>query len=113
MNTSKLIAQALLGNDEDKETALRQITCNAASSTAMVCECGSIHDERRIHVIEVIHNDGKEQTLAACCPQCFAKNLTAIENVAKKATAEYLKEGQTPPRVRVATWKKFIFIDAK
>ncbi len=110
MNTQKLIARAILGTDEDKETALRQITCNTAARTAMVCECGQIHDEKKIHVVEVIHNDGTEQTMCAVCPACFKRHEPRLTAIATKARKDYADNEQTPPRLRVATWKKFIFL---
>jgi hypothetical protein len=104
----QIIAEALLTGDHDK--AMRRTTCKLAASQAMFCGCGQIHDQRKIHVVEIVHNDGKEQTIAALCPACWQKNKTAIENVAKKATADYIEAKQTPPVVRVATWENFIIV---
>ena len=111
MEYEQIIGTALLTGDH--ETGMRRTTCKLAASQAMFCGCGNVHDQRRIHVVEIVHNDGKEQTIAALCPECFAKNLPGIENVAKKATALHIEAGQEPPIVRVATWKEFIVIDAK
>ena len=108
MEYEKIIGTALLTGDHDK--ALRRITCKTAACHRMFCGCGNVHDQKKIHVVEIVHNDGKEQTIAALCPECFAKNLKAIENVAKKAAADYVEAGQKPPVVRVATWAKFIVI---
>jgi hypothetical protein len=76
----------------------------------MFCGCGNVLDQKTVCVVEIVHNDGKEQTIAALCPDCWTKNLPAIENVARKATADYIEAGQEPPIVRVATWAKFIVI---
>ena len=111
MEYEKIIGTALFTGDHDK--ALRRITCKTAASTRIFCGCGNILDQKTVCVVEIVHNDGKEQTIAALCPECFAKNKAAIENVAKKATALHIEAGQEPPVVRVATWKKFIVIDAK
>ena len=108
MDYEKIIGTALLTGDHDK--SLRQITCKTAASHRMFCGCGAIHDEKKIHVVEIVHNDGKEQTIAALCPACWRKNLPAIERVAKKATADYVAAKQEPPIVRVATWAKFIIV---
>lgn len=108
MEYEKIIGTALLTGDHDK--AMRRITCKTAASTRMFCGCGNILDQKKVHVVEIVHNDGKEQTVAALCPECFAKNLPAIENVAKKAAADYVAAGQEPPIVRVATWQQFIVI---
>jgi hypothetical protein len=108
MNYEEIIGTALLTGDQ--ETGMRRTTCKLASSTAMFCGCGAIHDQRKIHVVEIVHNDGKEQTIAALCPACWTKNKTAIEIVAKKATALHVEAKQTPPVVRVATWEKFIIV---
>jgi hypothetical protein len=111
MEYEQIIGTALLTGDH--ATGMRRTTCKLAASRAMFCGCGNVHDQRRIHVVEIVHNDGKEQTVAALCPECFAKNLPGIENVAKKATALHIEAKQEPPVVRVATWKEFIVIDAK
>jgi hypothetical protein len=111
MEYEQIIGTALLTGDHDK--ALRQITCKTAASQAMFCGCGAVHDQRKIHVVEIVHNDGKEQTIAALCPDCWRKNKSAIEKVAKKAAKDYIEAGQTPPIVRVATWNRFIIVDAK
>lgn len=110
MRTEKLIAAAILGDDKDKEKALRQLTCKTAASHAMVCECGAIHDMKKIHVIEIVDSDGMEQTLAACCPACFAKHCPRLEAMALKAGADYRAENMEPSRIRVATWKEFIVL---
>ena len=108
MDYERIIGTALLTGDHDK--ALRRITCKTAASTAMFCGCGNVLDQKTVCVVEIVHNDGKEQTIAALCPECYAKNLPAIENVAKKATALHIEAKQEPPVVRVATWDRFIII---
>jgi hypothetical protein len=108
MDYEQIIGTALLTGDH--ETGIRRATCKLAASTAMFCGCGQIHDQKKIHVVEIVHNDGTEQTIAALCPECYAKNEAAIGNVAKKATRDYIEAGQKPPVVRVATWKEFIVI---
>jgi hypothetical protein len=104
----KIIGEALFTGDHSK--AMRRTTCKLAASRAMFCGCGNVHDQQKIHVVEIVHADGKEQTIAALCPDCWTKNLPAIENVAKKATADYIEAGQEPPIVRVATWQQFIIV---
>ena len=108
MDYERIIGTALLTGDHDK--ALRRTTCKLAASTRMFCGCGNVLDQKTVHVVEIVHNDGKEQTVAALCPECYAKNLPAIENVATKATALHIEAKQEPPIVRVATWAKFIVI---
>lgn len=108
MDYEKIIGTALLTGDH--ETGMRRTTCKTAASQAMFCGCGEVHDEKKIHVVEIVHNDGKEQTIAALCPECWKKNEAAIETVAKKATALHIEAKQAPPIVRVATWARFIII---
>jgi len=108
MDYEQIIGTALLTGDHD--TGIRRTTCKLAASTAMFCGCGAVHDQRKIHVVEIVHNDGKEQTIAALCPECWTKNQAAIETVAKKATALHIEAGQKPPVVRVATWNRFIIV---
>jgi len=108
MDYEEIIGTALLTGDH--ETGIRRTTCKLAASTAMFCSCGAVHDQKKIHVVEIVHHDGKEQTIAALCPECWKKNKAAIENVAQKATADYVEAGQEPPIVRVATWARFIIV---
>lgn len=108
MEYEQIIGTALLTGDH--ETGMRRTTCKLAASRAMFCGCGAVHDQKKIHVVEIVHNDGTEQTVAALCPECFAKNAAGIASVAKKAAADYVAAGQEPPIVRVATWAKFIVI---
>jgi hypothetical protein len=109
MEYEEIIGTALLTGDHDK--AMRRITCKTAASTRMFCGCGNVLDQKTVCVVEIIHADGKEQTVAALCPDCWwTKNKAAIENVAKKSAANYIAAGQESPIVRVATWAKFIVI---
>ncbi len=108
MDYEEIIGQALLTGDH--EAGIRRATCKLAASHRMFCGCGAIHDQKKIHVIEIIHADKSEETIAALCPECYAKNEAAIRNVAKKATRDYVEAGQKPPVVRVATWKEYFMI---
>jgi len=108
MEYEEIIGTALLTGDH--ETGMRRTTCKLAASHRIFCGCGQIHDQRRIHVVEIVHNDGKEQTIAALCPACWMKNKTAIEAVAKKVIADYVEAKQEPPVVRVATWDRLIIV---
>jgi hypothetical protein len=111
MDYEQIIGTALLTGDH--ETGIRRTTCKLAASQAMFCGCGAVHDQRKVHVVEIVHPDKREETIAALCPECWKKNKAAIENVAKKATALHIEAGQEPPIVRVATWDRFIVIDAQ
>ena len=108
MDYEQIIGTALLTGDH--ETGMRRTTCKLAASRAMFCGCGNVHDQKKIHVVEIVHNDKREETIAALCPDCFRKNLPAIENVARKASADYIEAKQEPPIVRVATWQQFIIV---
>jgi|694.fasta_scaffold124039_2 hypothetical protein len=108
MDYEQIIGTALLTGDID--TGMRRTTCKLAASQAMFCGCGAVHDQRKIHVVEIVHNDGKEQTIASLCPECWKKNEAAIEIVAKKATALHIEANQKPPVVRVATWNRSIIV---
>ena len=108
MEYEEIIGQALLTGDH--ETGMRRTTCKLAASHRIFCGCGQIHDQRKIHVVEIVHADGKEETISALCPECWQKNKTAIERVSQTAAKDYIEAGQTPPIVRVATWGRFIFV---
>jgi len=108
MEYEQIIGQALLTGDHD--TGMRRTTCKLAASHRIFCGCGQIHDQRKIHVVEIVHNDGAEETIAALCPECWEKNKAAIGIVARKAAALHVEANQTPPVVRVATWDQFIIV---
>ena len=108
MEFEQIIGTALVTGDH--ETGMRRTTCKLAASHRMFCGCGAVLDQKKVHAVEIVHADGKEQTVAALCPDCFRKNLPAIENVARKAAADYIEANQEPPVVRVATWARFIVI---
>ena len=108
MGYEEIIGQALLSGDH--ETGMRRTTCKMAASHRIFCGCGAVHDQRRIHVVEIVHADKREQTIAALCPACWKKNKPAIERVAKKVIADYVEAKQEPPVVRVATWDRSIII---
>lgn len=76
----QIIADAIISGDT--ETGLRQITCNAAASTKIFCECGSILDQRTVFVLEEIQ-DGKEKTIAACCESCASSHMVKLAALAK------------------------------
>ena len=107
MKTEAMIGQAILGTDEDKARIMRQLTCRTAAAHCVTCECGNIHDEKKIAVVEVIDENGKERTLSACCIPCIRKNAAKIKEIEDRAAADYALHGQTPDKVRIATWDRF------
>ena len=111
MDYEEIIGTALLTGYH--ETAMRRTTCKLATSQAMFCGCGAAHDQKNVHVIEIVHNDGKEQTMAALCPSCYAKQEPALQNTVDKVAKDYIAAGQKPPVLRIATWAKSIVIEAK
>ena len=108
MEYEEIIGQALITGDHD--TGIRRATCKLAASHRMFCGCGAVHDQKKVHVVEIVHADGKEETIATLCPACYAKNEDSIGKVSKKATKDYVEAGQKAPVVRVATWKEYIVI---
>lgn len=98
-----LIAKAILGDDKDKADSMRKTTCKLAASTAMVCQCGHILEQKTVHVLEVIDvATNEEKTLAACCPDCAKSHAVKLETIARvqKQTNRY----------RWQTWRKTIDI---
>lgn len=73
------IANAILaGTPEARALALARATCQAVAQTQLACEvCGSIHDQRRIVVIEQGEDVEQLQTLAACCSTCWKRTIHA------------------------------------
>jgi hypothetical protein len=101
-----LIAKAILGDDKDKETSARQITCKAAASHMMVCQCGHILDQKTVHVLEVIDvATNEEKTLAACCPDCAKSHAVKLETIARVQ--------RETNRYRWQTWRRTIDIEGR
>lgn len=111
MDYEEIIGTALLTGDH--ATGMRRTTCKLAASQAMFCGCGAVHDQRKVHVVEIVHNDGKEQTVAALCPECYVKQAETFQNTVNKVAKDYVAAGQKPPVIRIATWAKSIVIAAQ
>ncbi len=111
MEYEEIIGTALLTGDH--ETGMRRATCKLAASTAMFCRCGDFHDQKKVHVVEIVHSDGKEQTVSALCPECYAKQEATLQDTVNKVAKDYIAAGQKPPAIRIATWSKSIVIEAK
>lgn len=111
MEYEEIIGTALLTGDH--ETAMRRTTCKLAASRAMFCKCGQIHDQKKVHVVEVVYADNTEKTVAALCPACFKKQEPTLQTTVNKVAKDYRDNDQTPPHIRVATWSKSIIIEAK
>ena len=111
MEYEQIIGTALLTGDH--ATGMRRATCKLAASQAMFCGCGNILDQKTVHVLEIVHADGKEQTVAALCPECYAKQAETLQNTVNKVAKDYVEAGQKPPVIRIATWSKSIVIAAQ
>lgn len=107
----EIIGTALLTGDH--ATAMRRTTCKLAASTAMFCGCGQVHDQKKIHVIEIVYADNSEKTVAALCPGCFKKQEPTLQTTVDKVAKDYRDNDQAPPHIRVATWSKSIVIESK
>ena len=79
----------------------------------MLCKCGQIHDQKKIHVVEIVYADNTEKTVAALCPACFKEQENALQNTVSKVAKDYRDNDQKPPVIRVATWSKSITIESK
>ena len=108
MDYEEIIGNALLTGDH--ETGLRRTTCKLAASQAMFCGCGQIHDQRKIHVVEIVYADNKEKTVAALCPACFKKQEPTLQATVDKVAKDYRENDKKPPHIRIATWAKSIVI---
>lgn len=108
-----LVGAAIIAPDQKtKDRALSRITCKAVASRAMFCGCGAVHDQKKIHVVEMIDAETKaEKTICALCPKCFESQLPVIETAVAKAARKYRSEAMKPNLVRVATWSGYQFID--
>jgi len=111
MNYEKIIGTALLTGDH--ATAMRRTTCKLAASQAMFCGCGAVHDQKKVHVVEIVYADNSEKTVAALCPDCFKKQKDTLQTTVDKVAKDYRDNDQEPPHIRVATWAKSILIEAK
>jgi hypothetical protein len=107
-----LVGAAILAdNQQTKDRAVARLTCKMAASTAMFCGCGNIHDQKKIHVVEIVAPNGHEQTIGALCPKCYDAQRPVIVEVVRKAKAEYEAAGVEPNVARVATWAGYTFIN--
>jgi hypothetical protein len=61
-----MVGHALLGDDAEKEKQLRRIDCKLYASQKMFCECGNVHDQRKISILK----DGTGKIVGVCCPKC-------------------------------------------
>lgn len=111
MDYEEIIGTALLTGDH--ATGIRRTTCKLAASRAMFCGCGQIHDQKRVHVVEVVYADNTEKTVAALCPACYAKQEPTLQATVDKVAKDYRDNDQKPPVIRIATWAKSILIEAK
>lgn len=111
MDYEEIIGTALLTGDH--ETAMRRTTCKLAASQAMFCGCGAVHDQKKVHVVEIVYADNTEKTVAALCPACFKKQEPTLQTTVDKVAKDYRDNGQKPPVIRIATWAKSILIEAK
>lgn len=111
MDYEEIIGTALLTGDH--ATGMRRTTCKLAASTAMFCQCGAVHDQKKIHVVEVVYADNSEKTVAALCPACFKEQEPTLQNTVNKVAKDYRDNDQAPPHIRVATWSKSITIEPK
>ena len=98
----QIVADAIMSGDT--ETGLRQITCNAAASMRMTCDCGKILDQRTCFVLESIDDAGKEQTLTVLCKECAKRNAVKLATIAKHDEPQGI-------RYRWQTWAKTIPIE--
>ena len=70
MNIERIIADALLGNKDDRQTGLDRIACHCVAVKRVRCSCGEILDQETITVVES-RKDGR--TVAAYCPSCWQR----------------------------------------
>jgi hypothetical protein len=107
-----LVGAAILATDtKTKDRAVARLTCKMAASTAMFCGCGNIHDQKKIHVVEIVEPTGKERTIGALCPKCYDVQRPVIVEVVRKAKAEYEANKVEPNVARVATWSGYTVIE--
>ena len=98
-----LIGAALLGDDAAKAKSMRRVTCKAAASQKMFCDCGSILDQKTVHVLEMKRKGTEhENTLCACCKACAEKQGAKLQQIVRLHGAEF--------EVYWATWNARIEI---
>jgi len=81
MTSEKIIADRILGKTDDK-TADRQLTCNIAASTKMVCSCGSILDQESVEILQQEVED-KWRCVSVLCGFCKPSRESSIADAAK------------------------------
>jgi len=71
-NYEAMIGKALLGDDKEKTRQMIRVDCKMYASTKMFCECGQVHDQKKIQILR----DDKETIKAVCCRDCRTKAET-------------------------------------
>ena len=73
----KLVGQALLGDDADKELAMARIDCKHYAMQKMFCDCGNVLDQTSTNILR--DNNGKDKSV--CCNVCRGKAIESISRV--------------------------------
>jgi hypothetical protein len=107
-----LVGAAILATDQTaKERSFARITCKLAASHRIFCGCGNVHDQKKIHVVEIVAPNGDEKCIGALCPKCYDAQHPVIVEVVRKAKAEYEANNVEPNVARVATWAGYFVIE--
>jgi len=77
----EMIGAALLGDDAEKEKQLRRVDCKLWASNKIFCECGAVHDQRKIQILK----NAEDKIVGVCCHNCRKKAEDALK--AKDLTA--------------------------
>lgn len=74
-----MIGTAILGDHTEKERQMRRVDCKMYASQKMFCECGTIHDQKKIQILK----DDSGTVKAVCCPACREKAMRMIDSIEK------------------------------
>ena len=62
----QMIGRAIMGDDADKDTQMRRVDCKMYASQKIFCECGDVHDQKKIQILR--NHEGAIQGVV--CRKC-------------------------------------------
>ena len=84
MNWERIIGDAIMGDDEDKQLALDRVEVKMRVCDQITCPgTGKVLDQARASVIETTHRDGGISYTSAYCSEHLEANMGPIEAIAK------------------------------
>jgi len=88
MSFSKMVADAMFADGDERTDIERQITCKMAASHNIMCECGNILDQSTVCVLEREWTDGRTSHVVTCCPSCRVPADAKLREILGRKTSD-------------------------